>query len=112
MTYPTEVAQTLPVPLAVVCAPFADGCGALQQALPVRLVACGDDGPLRCPRCQCYAGPFWSYKSAKSARNGVARGAPPRTETDSSTNIVRCGMCKQVVYTPVDPSGDDRAEFT
>eukprot|EP00928_Gymnodinium_smaydae_P028400 TRINITY_DN21668_c0_g1_i1.p1 TRINITY_DN21668_c0_g1~~TRINITY_DN21668_c0_g1_i1.p1 ORF type:complete len:852 (-),score=173.62 TRINITY_DN21668_c0_g1_i1:383-2938(-) len=54
---PQEVAANVPLPLAAICAPFSDGADA--EALPVSDI--GEDDPLRCSRCRCYANPFWRW---------------------------------------------------
>eukprot|EP00929_Paragymnodinium_shiwhaense_P119322 TRINITY_DN91205_c0_g1_i1.p1 TRINITY_DN91205_c0_g1~~TRINITY_DN91205_c0_g1_i1.p1 ORF type:complete len:868 (-),score=156.81 TRINITY_DN91205_c0_g1_i1:152-2686(-) len=58
---PQHVASTLPIPLATICAPFADGADAGLLPLSEQ----GKEAePLRCPRCRSYANPFfrWSAK--------------------------------------------------
>jgi len=62
MLRPAKVAQ-MGIPLAAVCAPFADGIG---RRLPV--VDPGPAGPLRCPRCQSFANPFFQWSTSHTVR--------------------------------------------
>jgi len=54
---PNEVATNFPIPLASICTPFSDGAdsGSLPISDP------GEEDPLRCPRCRCYANPFFKW---------------------------------------------------
>eukprot|EP00927_Polykrikos_kofoidii_P027570 TRINITY_DN24201_c0_g1_i1.p1 TRINITY_DN24201_c0_g1~~TRINITY_DN24201_c0_g1_i1.p1 ORF type:complete len:873 (-),score=150.90 TRINITY_DN24201_c0_g1_i1:99-2618(-) len=61
MLRPSEVASVGSLPLAAICAPFADGADSASLAVSDS----GSDGPLRCPRCKSYANPHfrWSQRS-------------------------------------------------
>lgn len=64
MLRPAEVASNLPLPLAAVCAPFADG--ACSES--VALAEPGRWGPIRCTRCRSYANPYFQWSSKDSSK--------------------------------------------
>jgi len=74
MLRPRRLAERLPVPLAAICCPFADGYD--EMGLP--LAEPGPDGPLRCPRCACYANSFFKWSGREPDR-------------------MHCNMCDQLV---------------
>lgn len=78
ITKPPELVSSLPVPLATVCCPFADGAGD-SASLPLSDV--GSEEPLRCTRCRSYINPYFRW---------VGRG----------TSSLQCNMCSHVVEVP------------
>jgi protein transport protein SEC24 len=77
MIRPAEIASKLPLPLAVVLAPFADSADC--TSLPIS--DSGDEEPLRCPRCRCYVNAHYKWSYGKSAK-------------------LQCNMCSHVMDVP------------
>jgi len=57
MMRPQKLASSLPVPVAAICTPFADGAG--SGSLPVSDP--GGSEVLQCFRCRCYANPYFRW---------------------------------------------------
>lgn len=62
---PTEVASKLPVPLAIICSPFADSAD--DTTVPICYTRHNEE-PLRCSRCRCYANPHWKWSPQDLSR--------------------------------------------
>jgi len=78
VTKPSELVASMPIPLATICCPFADGAGD-SASLPLSDV--GSEEPLRCTRCRSYINPHFKW---------VGRG----------TANLQCNMCGHVVEVP------------
>mmetsp|Transcript_32671 Transcript_32671/g.93687 ORF Transcript_32671/g.93687 Transcript_32671/m.93687 type:complete len:840 (-) Transcript_32671:178-2697(-) len=74
---PPELAASVSVPLAAICAPFVDGAD--STVLP--LSDTGSEEPLRCTRCRSYVNPYWKFAYRDSGK-------------------IQCNMCGHNVEIP------------
>lgn len=63
MVRPAEAARRLPLPMAVVCTPFADSAD--FTTVPISHIK---DQPMRCPRCRCYANPHFCWSTKETGK--------------------------------------------